>query len=366
MADHYETLGVSRDASEQEIKKAYRKLALELHPDRNPSPEAAERFKNVTHAYDVLSDPEQRRAYDMGDSEGGFGGFTDLGDFLGNVFGGFGFGGGGKTRSRSERGEDALIPLEVELADIVFGTEREITINTAVVCPGCAGSCCEKGTQPRTCDFCQGTGHVRQQVRSILGQVVTNRPCNNCHQYGTVIDNPCGECGGRGRVRNKRTMTVQVPSGVEDGMRMQMRGAGEVGPGAGPNGDLFIEFKVKHDDVWSRQGNDLLATLEVSMTDAAFGTKVALTALDGTIDLEIPEGTQSGDVITLPKRGLTELQGERRGDLRVAVQVMTPTKMSRKERDLLAEFAKQRRNTPPQFGKFQQSLFDKLRNKFFG
>ncbi|RRD35296.1 molecular chaperone DnaJ [Leucobacter sp. OH2974_COT-288] len=366
MADHYETLGVSRDASEQEIKKAYRKLAMQLHPDRNPSPEAAEKFKEVTHAYDVLSDPEQRRMYDMG-GDGAMPGFGDLGDFLGNMFGGFGgFGGAGKPRSRVQRGEDALIHLEVELADIIFGAKREVSINTAAVCPTCNGSCCAPGTQPRTCDMCQGSGHVRREVRSILGTVVTNHPCSACQSYGTVIDNPCNDCGGKGRVRERRTIEVEVPSGIEDGMRLQMRGAGEVGLGAGPSGDLFVEFAVKHDKLFSRDGKDLLATVEVTMTDAVFGCATTLPGLDGDVALEIPEGTQAGDVITVRGRGITELQGERRGDLRIAVQVVTPTNLSRKQRELLEQFATEVGNVPPRFGQFKQSFFDKLRNKFFG
>lgn len=367
MADHYETLGVARDASEQEIKKAYRKLAMQLHPDRNPSPEAAEKFKEVTHAYDVLSDPEQRRVYDMGGAEGGMPGFGDLGDFLGNMFGGFGgFGGQGRPRSRTQRGEDALIHLEVELSEVIFGAKREITINTAAVCPSCNGSCSAAGTQPRTCDICQGSGHMRREVRSILGTVVTNNPCSGCQAYGTVIDNPCHDCGGKGRVRERRVLEVEVPSGVETGTRLQMRGAGEVGPGAGPNGDLFIEFRVKHDDLFSRDGNDILATLEIAMTDAAFGRTVTLHALDGEVQLEIPAGTQAGDVLTVRGRGITELQGSRRGDLRIGVQVLTPTNLSKKQRELLEQFAATVEQNTPQLGAFKQSFFDKLRTKFFG
>ncbi|WP_167142418.1 molecular chaperone DnaJ [Canibacter zhoujuaniae] len=370
MADHYETLGVGRDATEQEIKKAYRKLAMQLHPDRNPSPEAAEQFKLVTHAYDVLSDPEARRNYDMGGSENGFGGgdFTDLGDFLGNMFGGgFGFGGGqGRPKSRTQRGEDALIQLRVSLDEIIFGTQKEVSINTAAVCPTCNGSCSQPGTSPRTCEHCGGSGHQQRQVRSILGTVVTNHPCANCHGYGDVIDSPCHDCGGRGRVREKRSITVDVPSGVEDGMRMQMRGAGEVGPGAGPNGDLFIEFSVKHHDVFSRNGNDLLATLDLGVADAVFGTEVTLNALDGEVLVTVPEGAQSGEIITVRDRGITELHGNRRGDLKIALQVLTPTKLSKRERELYKELRELNTGTHPQLGEFKQGFFDKLRNRFFG
>ncbi len=363
MADHYETLGVSRDASEQEIKKAYRKLAMQLHPDRNPSPEAAERFKEVTHAYDVLSDPQQRQEYDHGEAQG----FGDLGDFLGNMFGGgFGFGGSARPQSRTQRGDDALIQMSVELSEIIFGATREIEITTAVICPTCSGSCCAAGSSPRTCDMCGGSGHVRRQVRSILGQVLTNHPCSNCHSYGTVIDNPCHDCGGKGRVREQRSLEVQIPAGIEDGTRMQMRGAGEVGPGAGPNGDLYIEFVVSHHDIFSRNANDILATMEVPMTDAVFGRMVSFEALDGEVSVEIPAGTQAGDIITVPGRGITELHGSRRGDLKLAAQVITPTNLNRKQKDILQQFAHACGASTPQLGTFKQGFFEKMRNRFFG
>jgi molecular chaperone DnaJ len=366
VADHYETLGVSRDASDREIKRAYLKLANKLHPDRNPSSEAAEEFKAVTHAYDVLSDPEERQKYDMG-GDSGFGpGFSDLGDFLGNMFGGgFGFS-AQRAKSRTQRGEDALIRLDVDLGDIVFGTTRDVTMNTAAVCGVCHGSCCQPGTSPRTCDVCGGSGHVQRQVRSILGPVVTNHPCGSCHGFGTVIDNPCVECGGNGRVRERRTVQVEVPSGIEDGTRLKMRGGGEVGPGGGPNGDLFIEFHIKADETFSRDANNLLCTLEVGMTDAVFGTQTVLNGLDGEIELDIPEGTQSGDVMTVKNRGIQELRGGRRGDLKVAVQVLTPTKLSKKETELLEQFAQLRPHAAPRLGEFQRGFFGKIRDRFFG
>ncbi|MBT1017897.1 molecular chaperone DnaJ [Canibacter sp. lx-72] len=364
MVNHYETLGVSRDASEQEIKKAYRKLAMKLHPDRNPSPEAAEQFKEVTRAYDVLSDPQQRREYDTGGSQGGF---TDLGDFLGNMFGGgFGFGGGGTPNSRKQPGNDALIQMRIELADVIFGATRDIDITTAVVCANCDGKCCAPGTIPRTCDMCQGTGHVRRQVRSILGQVVTSNPCSNCQGYGTVIDNPCGDCGGRGRVREKRTIEVQIPSGVADGTRLQMRGAGEAGPGGGTNGDLFIEFMVAPHEQFNRDGNDLLATLEIPLTAAVFGTQITLQILDGEAQITVPEGVQSGDIITVAGRGITELHGEKRGDLKLIAKVITPTNLNRKQKELLQEFANSLDKQSTRLGAHKQGFFEKMRNKFFG
>lgn len=361
MADHYETLGVARDASQEEIKKAYRKLARQLHPDVNPSEEAAERFKTVTHAYDVLSDPQERQKYDMGGEEGFAGGF---GDIFNTFFGG-GFGGGGGPRSRAERGEDALIRVEVTLQQVMFGDETKVALNTAVLCDTCQGSCCQPGTSPVTCDVCGGEGSVQRQVRSLFGNVVTSHPCGSCQGYGTIIPNPCLTCGGQGRVRDRRELTITIPSGVESGSRMQIRGGGEVGPGGGPNGDLYVEFKVKHHDVFSRDGYDLLSTLKLEFTDAALGTQVTLESLDGPVEITVPQGAQSGDVLTVRDRGIQHLQSQQRGELKVALQIVTPTKLSSKERDLLTELAELRGNQAPAFGEFHQSFFGKIRDRFF-
>lgn len=364
MADHYETLGVSREASLEEIKKAYRKLARQLHPDVNPSEDAAERFKGVTHAYDVLSDPEQRQRYDMGGQQGGAGGF---GDIFETFFGG-GFGGGNARgpRTREERGEDALIRVDVKLADVVFGVQQDITINTAVLCGTCGGNGCQPGTHPVTCDVCRGQGQMQREVRSLFGNVVTMHPCGSCQGYGTIIESPCVDCAGKGRLRERRTMQVDIPSGIDTGTRMQMRGGGEVGPFGGPNGDLFIEFRVEHDDIFSRDGNDLLSTMQVSMTDAILGTEVEVESLDGLVSVAVPAGTQSGDLLSVRGRGIQGLRSTTRGDLKVAMQVATPTKLSAKEKSLVEQLAKLRKDEPPHFGEFKQSFFGKLRDRFFG
>lgn len=363
MANHYETLGVDQNATPDEIKKAYRRLARELHPDVNPSEEAAERFKSVTHAYDVLSDPQERQRYDLGgDQSGGMGGFGDIFE----TFFGAGFGGGSRgPRSRTERGEDAMIRVDVELSDVIFGVQRDITVNTAVLCTACNGSCCQPGTTPVTCDHCGGQGQVQRQVRSLFGNVVTTHPCGNCGGHGTVIEHPCIECGGKGRVRERRSMTIDVPSGIDTGTRMQMRGGGEVGPAGGPNGDLFIEFRVMHHDVFSRDGNDLLATAQVSMTDAILGTETEVPALDGTVTLEVPPGAQSGDVVTIRGRGIQGLHSTNRGDLKIALQVVTPTKVSGREKELVRQLAALRKDGPPVLGEFQQGFFGKIRDRFF-
>ncbi|HEY8914032.1 molecular chaperone DnaJ [Lacisediminihabitans sp.] len=365
MADHYEVLGVGREATTDEIKKAYRRLARELHPDVNPGADASERFKLVTHAYDVLSDPQQRQQYDLGPQTGfGGGGGANFGGF-GDIFETF-FGGGTSRgpRSRRERGQDALVRVEVDLDEIIFGTTRDVEVDTAVLCETCNGSCCAPGTQPVTCDICRGSGQIQRAVRSLLGNVMTSSPCGTCRGYGTVIPNPCPTCQGQGRVRARRTIPVDIPAGVDTGLRLQLPSQGEVGPAGGPNGDLYLEIKVRHHDVFSRNGDDLLATLEVQMTDAILGTRTVLKTLDGEVAVDIKPGTQSAEVITLKDRGVTRLRGNGRGDLKIGVQVTTPSKLSHKEQDLIKQFAGSHRSAPPTLTHFQQGLFQKLRDRF--
>lgn len=368
MADHYEVLGVSRDASQDEIKKAYRRLARQLHPDVNPGEDASERFKLVTHAYDVLGDEASRQRYDLGGDEngagsgGGFGGFGDIFETF------FGASGGGarsaRPRSRRERGEDALVRVELDLGDVVFGAHRDIEVDTAVLCETCQGTCCQPGTSPVTCDVCGGSGHVQRQVRSLLGAVITAQPCGSCEGYGTVIEMPCAGCAGQGRVRARRTVSLDIPAGVESGLRLQLPGSGAVGRAGGPHGDLYVEVTVAPHPVFSREGDDLLATLEVSMADAILGTNATIDGLDGAVELELRAGVQSGDVLRIPGRGITPLRGSQRGDLRVGVQVLTPTKLDSAQRRLIQDFAKKTRPPEPKLSQFQPGLFSKLRDRF--
>lgn len=360
--DHYEALGVEHDASTDEIKKAYRRLARELHPDVNPDPAAQERFKMVTYAYEVLSDDERRRQYDTGGQQGDqFGGFGD-------IFNAF-FGGGSGSRgpaSRAQRGQDALLRIEVSLREVVFGVTRSVEVDTAVVCETCGGSCCQPGTAPTRCDLCHGTGQIQRQVQSLLGTMVTAVPCTRCRGFGTVIESPCQACSGQGRVRASRTIEVAVPSGIEDGMRLRLSGEGEAGVAGGPAGDLYVEMRIQHDPVFSRDDSDLLCTLEVPMAEAVLGGTATIETFDGPETVSLRAGIQSGEVITVKDKGIGRLRGSGRGDLRIGVQVRTPEKLSAKQRDLIEKFAATRRDDGPRLTEFKQGLFAKLRDRFVG
>lgn len=346
MSDHYEVLGVPRDASTEDIKKAYRRLARQLHPDVSDGPDAAERFKEVSRAYEVLSSPDKRRAYDLGgDAASGAGAGFGFSDIFETFFGGQG--GGRGPQSRQRRGQDALIRIEVDLDQAVFGAERELVVDTAVVCPTCEGSCCRPGTAPTRCDVCGGRGQVQRTARSFLGQVLTTSPCPTCGGYGTVIPSPCLECSGEGRVRTRRSLTIRVPAGVETGTRIQLSGQGEVGPAGGPAGDLYVEIVERPHETFSRRGDDLHCTVVVPMTAAALGTSVEITTLDGQRDVEVRPGTQPGEVHTLRGLGVTHLRSGGRGDLHVHLDVATPTRLDADQEQLLRELARLRGEESP-------------------
>ena len=341
--DYYGLLGVSRGASDSEIKRAYRKLARELHPDINPDEQAQQLFKEISTAYEVLSDPEKRRIVDLGGdplatagSASGFSGFGGLGD----VFEAF-FGGGGGSRGpigRVREGSDSLLRMRLTLDDCASGISKQVTVDTAVLCDMCQGRGTHADSTPITCDICGGRGEVQSVQRSLLGQVMTSRPCPTCAGVGEVIPDPCHRCGGDGRVRSRRDISVKIPAGVGDGMRVRLAAQGEVGPGGGPAGDLYVEVHEQAHDVFVRDGDDLHCTISVPMADAALGTTVTVDAiLDGATEIAVAAGTQPSSVITLRGLGMPRLRSATRGDLHAHIEVTVPTKLDARAKELLAE-----------------------------
>ena len=391
--DPYEILGVAKDADADTIKKSYRKLARKLHPDVNPDPETQEQFKEVTRAYEILSDPEKRRRYDMGGDAfaGGFGGsaagagfsFTDI---LDAFFGGAGGaqGGGRGPRPRVRRGQDALIHLEITLAEAAFGTTRELKVDTAVLCTACDGEGTAPGTHPITCTTCQGRGETFHVQRSFLGEVRTMRPCAPCRGFGQLIPEPCRECSGDGRIRSRRSLNVKIPAGVDNGTRVQLGEQGEVGPGGGPAGDLYVELHVREHEVFVRKGRDLHCTVTLPMTAAALGATVTLPTLESEltpaaaaeagfpdtpveqVPLEVRAGTQSGSESVLTGHGVPSLRGGGRGDIVVRVLVETPTRLDDAQEELLRQLAVMRGEETPlgQVSPHQNSVFNRLRDAF--
>ena len=357
--DYYELLGVPRTASDDDIKKAYRRLARQLHPDVNPGDtEAEERFKEITTAYEVLSDPDRRRRYDMygpdavrGAGAGGsgdpFSGFGASGGGIGDLFdaffgGGFGGGGAGRSRGGPPRGNDLEVVMQLPFEDAVFGAEREVTLRVPVACSTCGGSGAKPGTSPSTCSTCGGSGELRRVRQSILGQMVTATPCHRCGGAGQQIDQPCTDCRGEGRRTEEKTYVVDVPAGVDDGTQLRLTGRGAAGPRGGPAGDLYVHLRVLPSERFTRDGVHLHHLLHLSMTQAALGASVELETLDGVEELTIPAATQSGFVLQLRGRGVPRMDGRGRGDLLVEVVVDTPTELTRSQEELLRQLAAER------------------------
>ncbi len=352
LPDLYEVLGVARDASGEDIKRAYRRMARELHPDVNADPEAERRFKEVTAAYETLSDPARRRQYDMFGAQGGgpelfpFGDFGDLFDvFFGGAVGSRRRG-GGRRRSRVQRGEDLLVELSLTFEEAAFGGRHDVAVDTLVGCSRCSGSGCEPGTHPSRCARCGGSGEIQDVSRSVFGTVMTSRPCTVCAGTGEEIAAPCRECGGEGRLRARHSVGVEIPAGVADGMELRVSGEGSEGRAGGPPGDLYVSLRVAPHPVFERRGQDLVCALVVPMTQAALGGEVEISTLEGAQRIDLDPGVQSGAVLRLRGRGLPHLGRRGRGDLLVTVVVETPKARSKEERALLERFAELRQERP--------------------
>jgi molecular chaperone DnaJ len=370
--DYYEVLGVGRDAEAGEIKKAFRRLARELHPDVNDhDPEAEEKFKEAAEAYEVLSDPERRRTYDSYGHEGlrsggfdpgaGFGSIDDIFQAFFGGAGGGGFGFGGRTGPAA--GGDLLVGVEIELADVVEGVRREVSYDAVASCEHCHGNGAEPGTPILTCERCGGAGQLRQMVRTPLGQMVRAVGCDACGGAGKVAETHCAECGGSGRERCRVSHEIEVPAGIESGQRLRVSGAGHAGEAGAPAGDLYVEVTVAEDDRFRREGSELISVVSIPATEAMLGTTVAVPTLDGEQELELPAGTQPGHESTLKGAGLPRLGGRRRGNQRVVVDVIVPANLSEEQRELaerLDDSLEDANLEPPQ----GEGLFSRVRRAF--
>lgn len=348
LADYYEVLGVERAASDEEIKKAYRKMSRKYHPDI-AGPEFEDKFKEVNNAYQVLSDSDKRRMYDSGvdpndPNAGGYGaqGFDmgDMGDIFGQFFGGA-FGGGSQGPvPRTQPGRDALAGMSIDLKTAVFGGTEHVTINTFVLCPQCGGSGSADSKKPSTCPDCQGRGTRQKVVRTMLGQMMTTAPCERCEGHGTIITHPCQTCMGHGRVRSQREVGVNVPAGIADNSRLRLSNQGEVGEGGGAAGDLYIDIRVKSDKRFTREGDDLHCWVQVPMSWAVLGHDVDIDTFDGEETIAIPAGCQPEQTVTVRGLGVARMRrNEERGDLIAHVNVLIPTKLNDDERGLIERFA---------------------------
>ncbi len=373
MSEYYEILGVPRDASEGDIKKAYRRLAMEYHPDRNASPEAEAKFKELSEAYQVLSDPQKRAHYDrFGSAPSGSGGFSgfehvDLAEAL-NIFMrdfGGGLGGfeglfGGRAPGDARRGQDVKVAVRVTLQDVATGTKRQIKLKTMAPCDTCSGTGAGKGTRPVTCGSCGGSGEVRRAARSVFGQFVQVAPCPTCRGEGTVIRTPCEVCRGEGRVRAERTVAVEIPAGVSSQNYITLRGQGAAGARGGPPGDLIVTIEVTADARFTRDGDDLWLELPVAFSQAALGATVQVPSPWGDQELVVPAGAQSGSVLKIREKGLPRLGGGAIGDLNVRLQLWTPRHLNDEQRRLFAELAAHEADGPDREGGFWSRLKEAL------
>ncbi|WP_010247851.1 molecular chaperone DnaJ [Acetivibrio cellulolyticus] len=375
--DYYEVLGVDKSASDADIKKAYRKMAKQYHPDMNPGNKEAEaKFKEANEAYEVLSDSQKRAQYDQfghaGFEQGGFGGgfngdfgdFGGFGDIFETIFGGSGFGGRSsstKARRGPQKGADLKTSVDISFEEAAFGVEKEISINRMEVCEKCEGSGAKPGTQPSTCQHCNGTGQIQYKQRTPFGQFVNIKTCDVCHGEGKVITSPCEACNGKGRIRKPKKMKVNIPAGIDDGQTISLRGEGEPGSKGGPGGDLYISIRVKPHAIFQRQGNDVVCEMPITFVQAALGTELEVPTLDGKVKYTVPEGTQTGSVFRLKGKGIPFLRGNGRGDQYVKVQVEVPTKLNDKQKSILKDFAEL---SGDEVHEQRKSFFEKVKDAF--
>ncbi|MDU4934621.1 MAG: molecular chaperone DnaJ [Peptostreptococcaceae bacterium] len=358
--DYYEVLGVGKSADEKEIKKAYRKLAMQYHPDRNPdNKEAEEKFKEINEAYEVLSDENKRRTYDQfghegvngqggfggqgfGGFSGGAGGFEDIfGDIFGDMFGG-GFGGSSRQRRRGpERGADIRQNVTIDFEEAAFGKKVSIKINRSEECNECHGSGAKPGTSKKTCPTCNGSGEVRTVQRTPFGNIASSRTCSECHGEGEIIESPCNKCHGTGSTRKVKTIEVDIPAGIDDGQMIKLSGQGEIGSKGGPRGDLYIVVNIKKHSLFTREGYDVYLEMPVSFSQVALGGEIEVPTLDGKVSYNVPAGTQTGTVFRLREKGIQKLRSNSRGDQYVKVVVETPKHLTDRQKELLRELAKE-------------------------
>jgi molecular chaperone DnaJ len=368
--DYYEVLGVARGASEDDIRKAHRRLVLQYHPDRNTEPGAAERFKEIQEAYEVLSDRERRTTYDrfghlgsnggLGSGPFGRGGGIGIEDLFETFFGAAA--GGAAQRQRAQRGADLRLDLTIPFEQAVFGTEREVSFKKHDTCKHCSGKGVEPGSSPATCPRCSGSGELRRVHQNFFGQFVNVSICDRCDGHGTIITDPCKECRGQGVTVGERTLQITIPAGIDDGSQIRLSGEGEPGANSGPPGHLYIVVHVEPHQYFRRQGNDLLVDLPVNVAQAALGDELEIPTLDGPVKLKIPPGAQGGRVVRIRNKGVPYLNSGGRGDLQVRLRVEIPTSLSDEQRKLFKQLAATFEGKPPP--EEPKSFFDKVKDAF--